>query len=243
MQLIFVGNPKGGTGKSFFTASLVNHFADRDGRAMLIEADTTNPDTSRQFKDDAIVKVEKINLRDRSEWIKLSSEIEKYAQQENKKGSIVVNLPAGIDAVFNREIDTLAFNMRDLGIPLAMAWVADRGVDTVNLLKLAMPKLISNSVGLFFVKNTHWGDSAKFKIWADTKVVRPDFLKAGGREFEMPELDDTIALATWNAETPKRFSLAAVDLEYGQRMYLQAYIREAAKLFDSMFPPASKAAK
>lgn len=245
MQLIFVGNPKGGTGKSFFAASLVDHLVNKSEPVMLIDSDTSNPDTSRRFTKDGEVKVELLNLREHASWIQLLNVVHARAQETPKNGAIVVNLPAGIDTAFNRELDAFSTGLKSLEIKTSMFWVGDRSPDTVNLLKLALPKLTSNSVRTVFVKNLHWGDAEKFSIW-DKSNTKNDFLKGGGTEVELPELEDTITETVWHSVTPRRFTLAAAELEFGSRVYLEAHLQNVAKALDPLFSapstPKAKAA-
>lgn len=244
MQLVFVGNPKGGTGKSFFTTALVNYLVNKGDPVTLVDSDTSNPDTSRRFTKDDEVKIKLLNLREHDPWIDLVSLVHDRSKENPHNGVIVINLPAGIGHALEQELDDFAINLKPLNVPMTMFFVADRTEDSINLLRLSMSQLFENSVKLVFVRNLHWGAREKFSMWDQSVAVNPEFVKRGGIEIELADLEDKIAYTVLTAKPARRFSVAAADLEYGKRMYLEAHVRKVAAVLDPIFlAPASPKTK
>ena len=202
-KIINVNGDKGGTGKSVVSSAVLDTAIQAGKKALLIEADTKNPDLAKAYSE--AVEAVAINLDNREGFIHLASLIHKTSADV-----VVINNPARSGWVAYGAL--VADNLIEMDAEMTVLWAANRQVDSVELLAdfhTAFP-----STPTFFVLNQYWGSPEKFEIWAGSRI-RTKIHDAGGGEIPFPDCADRVMSEIRN----RRLRWDQVgDLDFGEKI-------------------------
>lgn len=183
-KIFFIGGGKGGVGKSLLTIFCIYLLQENKIDPLLIETDTSNPDTYKIFKDE--IEVKTIDLDTNDGWINFVN----LVSETNKV--VVVNTAARNNISLYKYSAILQNTLSELKRNLITLWIINRQRDSVELLKQyteIFPS--SNKHQINVVKNLFFGDDIKFELFNESKLsnqLRDD----GGLILEFPELADRV---------------------------------------------------
>ncbi len=184
-NIYFIGGGKGGVGKSLVTISCIYLLQKKNIKPILIETDTSNPDTYKIFKDE-ISDIETIDLDSNDGWINLVNLIDK------NDNHIVVNTAARNNIGLNKYSMILQSVLSELKRKIVTLWVINRQRDSIELLKQYTEIFPSNDKHqINVVKNLFFGDSTKFELFNESKIKK-QIQNDGGYIIDFPELADRI---------------------------------------------------
>lgn len=185
-KIISISGDKGGTGKSVVSSAVLDTALACGKTVLLVEADTKNPDLAKAYGE--AVETVAVCLDNREGFIQLASLAHKTAADV-----VLINNPAR--SGWNEFGSIIANNVGEMGAELVVLWVANRQVDSVEL--LADFHAVFTQTPVFFVKNTYWGGPEKFEIWNGSKI-RDKIFAAGGGEINFPDCADRVMAAIRN---------------------------------------------
>lgn len=183
-KIFFVGGGKGGVGKSLVTISSVYLLQENKADPLLIETDTSNPDTYKIFNDEIEVKLLDLDINDG--WISFVNLI----AETNKP--IIVNTAARNNISLNKYSAILQNTLSELKRDVITLWVINRQRDSVELLKQyteIFPSSDKHQINV--IKNLFFGDETKFQLFDDSKL-NIQIQKSGGHIINFPELADRV---------------------------------------------------
>lgn len=219
-KIICVSGDKGGTGKSVISSAALDTAQAVGKTVLLVEADTKNPDLAKAYGE--ITETVAICLDNREGFIQLASIIHKTNAEV-----IVINNPARSGWVAYGSL--VSENLAEMNSEMAVFWVANRQVDSVELLAdfhTAFPEIPT-----FFIQNTYWGSPEKFEIWAGSKI-RTKIHNAGGGEIPFPDCADRVM----NEIRNRRLRWDQVsELDFGEKIEAERVRREFQKVFRQFF--------
>ena len=181
--LIFDGD-KGGVGKSTACGGFVDWALKQGLSVAVVDGDSRNPDVHRIF--DVAIPVALANLRVHDGFMDLNDFI---ATHEDK--IVVVSMPAGVGAEMKKEAPRLISMAETYDRKIALAWVMNRTLDSINLLNEAMKAYGPKLGHMIAIKNLFFGTEDKFHRW-DNSETKKKFEKAGGLTVALHELHERV---------------------------------------------------
>lgn len=217
-RIFVVGGSKGGVGKSTVCVGLIDSLQERNEEILLIEADTSNPDVWKMYKDE--IKTELIDLDDANGWIDLVNVCDQHP------GSVVVvNTAARNNKGVTAYGETLNNTLTELKRQLVTLWVINRQRDSLELLKEYMEGLPDSTIHV--MRNGYFGEERKFELYNGSKI-RKAVEDAGGKSLTFPDLADRVSDDLYS----KRLSIttAMKELPIGNRAELTRWRTDVRKL-------------
>ena len=222
MKIYFVGGSKGGVGKSFVSMALADYLTQCKGRKIkLIESDTSNPDVGKTFKEDENTEVISFRLDEADGWIELVNIC------DGSDSDIVVNSAARSNEAVANFGGTLTGSLDELKMDIVTFWVINRQRDSIELLKKYMEAIPGE---LHVVRNTFYGDAAKFELFKNSKT-RTD-AEARGITIDFPDLADRVADNIYSNRLTISKALATEPL--GNRAELKRWRSVVWKAFEDI---------
>ena len=180
-KIVSIDGGKGGTGKSVVASAVIDTALQAGHSVLLIEADTSNPDTAKAYGE--AVRTLPICIDEREGFLALASAI-----HESSEDIIVINNPARSEK-WQQFGGVIVENLERMDASLKVLWVANRQVDSVELCADFHEKF--PSIPVFFCMNLYWGAQAKFETWNASKL-RTKIFNAGGGELPFPDTADRV---------------------------------------------------
>ena len=222
MKMYFVGGSKGGVGKSFVSMALADYLTQCKGRRIkLVESDTSNPDVGKTFREDENTEVISFRLDEADGWIELVNIC------DGSDRDIVVNSAARSNEAVANFGGTLTGSLDELKMDIVTFWVINRQRDSIELLKKYMEAIPGE---LHVVRNTFYGDAAKFELFKNSKT-RTD-AEARGVTIDFPDLADRVADNIYSKRLTISKALATEPL--GNRAELKRWRSVVWKTFDEI---------
>ena len=221
-NIYLIGGSKGGVGKSMVTMATVDYLLERGESVLLIESDTSNPDTWKAYKD--TTETELLNLDEADGWIQLVNLC------DSKPDSVVViNTAARNNKAVKEYGETLNSTLAELKRKLITLWVINRQRDSLELLKEYMDA-IPNTI-IHVVRNSYFGDEKKFELYNNSKL-RATVEGRGGRSVTFPDLADRVSDDLYS----KRMTIATAlrELPIGNRAELARWRAEVKKMLEEI---------
>ena len=213
-----VGGSKGGVGKSMVSMGLTHFLIESGEKVFLIDADTSNPDVFKSYKDE--VDSEIVNLDDADGWVRFVDICD-----EHKDSTVVVNTAARNNVGVAAYGATLSRSLEELERELVTLWVINRQRDSLELLREFMDAVPKAAVHV--VRNGYFGDEKKFELYNGSKI-REEVEGRGGKSITLPDLADRVADDIYS----RRISLqvASKELPIGNRAELGRWRGEVRKV-------------
>jgi hypothetical protein len=199
MSVFLVHGDKGGVGKSFLAAVLVEYLVQRTGDAAVVDADARNADLHAVFSEVDMPTL-RADLRGEDGWMEFASFLERVPHK-----NVVVSLPAGVGDEVTQNRDFFGEALKGLGRSLVVFWVLNRSPHAVALLRPFLEHYGGLARAMVVVRNCFFGAPERFARWNASKT-RDAFLSARGLEMNLDDLNDGIADATFLHLPPRRFS-------------------------------------
>ena len=221
-NIYLVGGSKGGVGKSLVAMAMIDYLQERGESVLLIESDTSNPDTWKAYKD--VTDTELLNLDEADGWIQLVNLC------DSKSDSVVViNTAARSNKGVTAYGETLSSTLDELKRKLITLWVINRQRDSLELLKEYMDAIPNTMVHV--VRNAYFGEEKKFELYNNSKL-RATVEGRGGRSVTFPDLADRVSDDLYS----KRMSIAVAlkELPIGNRAELMRWRSEVKKVLETI---------
>jgi len=217
-NIYYIGGAKGGVGKSFLTMAVVDYLKEAGEKVLLIESDTSNPDTWKAYKD--TTETELVNLDEADGWIQLVN-----LSANNPDSTLVINTAARNNKGESAFGETLNNTLGELNRKLVTLWVINRQRDSLELLKEHMD--VFSKAEIHVVRNGHFGEESKFELYNNSKL-RAAIEEHGGTSETFPDLADRVSDDIYT----KRMSIAAAskELPIGNRAELMRWRNEVKKV-------------
>jgi hypothetical protein len=226
MSVYLVHGDKGGVGKSFLAAVLVEYLCERAGKVAVVDADARNADLYAVFSGGDMPTLQ-TDLREEDGWTELASFLEKIPHK-----NVVVSLPAGVGDEVTQNRDLFCDALQGMRRSLIAFWVLNRSPHAVALLRPFMDRYADTAKAMVAVRNCFFGAPERFARWNAAKT-REAFLAVGGLEMNLDDLNESVADATFLHLPPRRFSDGAA-LNYTQRMMLRRWLNRAFTGLDAL---------
>jgi len=156
------------------------------------------------------------------------------AKNKDVEVHIVVSLPAQIESTMIDQRKELKKALDSLGYTLNMVWMLSEAVDSVQLLKhttINNKELIDK---LIIVKNGFFAEEDEFSDWQNSNL-RKDLLKNENiSEMFLPDLNKRLKRALKPIKMPFSQALASTQLDFSERMGLEAWLDDAGAVFASI---------
>lgn len=235
-RIIFSDGGKGGVGKSTVSAALADYLIRQDLNPIVIEADISNPDVGRMFKDHDEVISASFDLRETFDWSEFVVKVEEF--QKDGAVQILVNLPATIN--FKGNLNEAIETFKLLDIEIISFFTMSRSYDSVSLLDKSFKSgLLSLSDRSVVVLNGIHGEEKDFTRF-NQSGLREKIADSGGSVIFIPELFyrsyDICFL-----ELHKTFSLVEkeeIPLLY--KVQIGRWLTKVYSVFDSILPYSSE---
>ncbi len=219
-KILSISGDKGGTGKSVVASAVLDTALAQGKTVLLIEADTANPDLAKAYSE--TVDTVAICLDNREGFIQMASLTHKTEHEV-----IVINNPAR--SGWKEFGGIMVSNLAEMGAEMTVLWVANRQVDSVEL--LADFHAVFPALPVFFVRNSYYGSPDKFEIWANSKT-RDKIFSAGGGELVFPDCADRVMSAIRNGRL--RWDQAN-ELDFGEKIEAERVRHEFHAAFAQLF--------
>lgn len=215
-NIYLIGGSKGGVGKSLVSMATVDYLMQREEQVLLIDADTSNPDVWKAYKD--VARANLVDLDDADGWIELINLCD-----SNPDHVVVVNTAARNNKGVSAYGATLHQTLPELRRKLLTLWVINRQRDSLELLKEYMDAVPDAVVHV--IRNGYFGEERKFELYNGSKR-RALVESRGGLSLTFPDLADRVSDDIYS----KRMNIAAAaqELPLGNRAELLRW-RAAAK--------------
>lgn len=217
---------KGGVGKSFLAAVLVEYLCERECKVAVVDADARNADLHAVFTGGDIPTLQP-DLREEDGWTEVASFLESIPHKD-----VVVSLPAGVGDEVTKNRDLFRDALRGLRRSLVAFWVLNRSPHSIALLRPFMGHYADTARVMVAVRNCFFGAPECFARWNAAKT-RDTFLSAGGLEMNLNDLNDAVVDATFLHLPPRRFSDGAA-LNYTQRIILRRWLDRGYASLDAL---------
>ncbi|MBA6105292.1 nucleotide-binding protein [Pseudomonas monteilii] len=216
------GGSKGGVGKSIVTIALIDTAMHHKKKVILIEADTSNPDVWKMYKDE--IETHLIDLDVADGWIDMVNLCD-----ANKDALIIINTAARNNKGVSAYGSTLNSTLAELERKLVTFWVINRQRDSLELLKDYMDAIPGSTVNV--VRNSYFGDEGKFELFNGSKV-REHVEASGGKSITFPDLADRVSDDLYS----KRLSIesAMKELPIGNRAELNRWRSEFRRILGAV---------
>lgn len=182
-SIIFVSGSKGGTGKSFLSAALLDYLSTRNTSWFLIDTDTSNPDVWKAYCEDKQDNGSTINLDSRDGWIDLVNLIE-----QRQEDCIVINTASRLSQSTQDFSVILTEVLSEVDRNMVSAWVINRQRDSLQLLKKHLDTMPEHTTCVF--RNLFFGDIAKYTLYNNSNVKNE--VEQSGITLDIPELADRV---------------------------------------------------
>jgi hypothetical protein len=221
-QIYLIGGSKGGVGKSLVSMATIDYLSRQDEVVLLIDADTSNPDVWKTYKES--IGAHLIDLDDADGWIELVNLCD-----ANPDSVVVVNSAARNNAGVSAYGKTLNDTLPELKRKLITLWVINRQRDSLELLKEYMDAIADTDVHV--VRNSYFGEEKKFELYNSSKL-RTLVESRGGLSLTFPDLADRVSDDLYS----KRISIdkASVELPLGNRAELSRWRHEVNKVMEQV---------
>lgn len=215
-NIYLIGGGKGGVGKSLVSMAMVDCLLQREEDLLLVDADTSNPDVWKAYKD--TIRTELLDLDNADGWIELIN-----VADSNPDSIIVINTAARNNKSVSAYGPILSDTLAELRRKLVTLWVINRQRDSLELLKEYMDAIPDTVVHV--VRNGYFGDERKFELYNSSKR-RALVEERGGLSLTFPDLADRVSDDIYS----KRMNIAqaAQELPLGNRAELHRW-RAAVK--------------
>ncbi|MDR0826959.1 MAG: hypothetical protein LBN33_03650 [Desulfovibrio sp.] len=210
-MIIFSEGGKGGVGKSLITGLVMYHYVSIGQNPVLIETDTSNPDTHKIHCD--LFKTILCEIDTQDGWIAFLSHAD-----ENRDNPVVVNCGARNE----RSIKQWGSMIPMLGIPFKVLFTINSELDSVLLLKSYLETVDPRVVTV--VKNGFFGQETDFRRYDNSKTRE----KINSHLY-VPELLTLAATRYYSERTPIH-KLAEV-LNFGERLFFESWVKKLQTQF------------
>jgi hypothetical protein len=220
--IISVTGSKGGVGKSIVSMAVVHYLKNKGEKVLLVEADTTNPDVWKCYRND--VECERLNLDEKEGWMDLTNLL-----AERPEYLVVINTPARSTDGVNSYGALLTESLPELQREMVTLWVINSQRDSLELLKQYLNAI---SVGRVHVlRNLYHGPEKKFELYNNSKI-RESLESRGGKSLNFPEVADRISD---QLHSDRRTIQQVIDSSpIGNRAEVNRWVRESAAIFDEV---------
>lgn len=210
-NIYLVAGSKGGVGKSIVSMAMVDYLQQREEDVLLIEADTSNPDVWKAYKD--TVRTDLLDLDKADGWIALINLCD-----SNPDSVVVINTAARNNKGVSAYGVTLSSSLTELQRKLVTLWVINRQRDSLELLKEYMDTISDTTVHV--IRNGYFGEERKFELYNGSKL-RALVEERAGLSLTFPDLADRVSDDIYS----KRMSIAsaAKELPIGNRAELHRW--------------------
>ena len=221
-NIYLIGGSKGGVGKSLVSMATVDYLQQRDQDVLLVDADTSNPDVWKAYKD--IVRTDLLDLDQADDWIELINLCD-----NNPDSVVVINTAARNNKGVSAYGTTLNNTLTDLKRKLVTLWVINRQRDSLELLKEYIDAIPDTIVHV--LRNGYFGEERKFELYNGSKR-RALVEERGGLSLTFPDLADRVSDDIYS----KRLNIAsaAKDLPLGNRAELHRWRAAVKSLLDQL---------
>jgi len=221
-NIYLIGGSKGGVGKSLVSMATVDYLQQRDQDVLLVDADTSNPDVWKAYKD--IVRTDLLDLDQADDWIELINLCD-----NNPDSVVVINTAARNNKGVSAYGTTLNNTLTDLKRKLVTLWVINRQRDSLELLKEYMDAIPDTIVHV--LRNGYFGEERKFELYNGSKR-RALVEERGGLSLTFPDLADRVSDDIYS----KRLNIASAarDLPLGNRAELHRWRAAVKSLLDQL---------
>lgn len=216
--ICIVGGGKGGVGKTVVSIGAIDTLLAAGETPLLIEADTSNPDVWKMYKDE--LKCELIDLDDANGWIDFINVCDR-----NPESLIIVNTAARNNRGVAAYGATLSATLGELDRELTTLWVINRQRDSLELLSGFMADLAGSRIHV--VRNTYYGAEEKFELYNHSKL-RTQVEAAGGKSLSFPDLADRVSDDLYSKRLSVRAAMKSLPL--GNRAELTRWRLEVHKV-------------
>lgn len=182
-SIVFVSGSKGGTGKSFLSAALLDYLDVQGTSWFLIDTDTSNPDVWKAYCNENKKKGATINLDSRDGWIDLVNTIEQREEE-----CIVINTASRLSQSTQDFSIILTEVLSEVDRCMVSAWVINRQRDSLQLLKKHLDTMPEHTTCVF--RNLFFGDFAKYTLYNNSNVKKE--IEEKGITLDIPELADRV---------------------------------------------------
>jgi hypothetical protein len=223
--VIFHGD-KGGVGKSTAARAFLHWTLEREIDCSAVEMDARNPDLFRTYQ--RVRNVTLLNVRQKAAWMEL---VDLLAERPEM---VVVDFPAGAGGEMSEFGPPLLDALTDLGRPLWIFWMINRGKSGLRALSATLDDLAGHPLKLVVVKNGFYGEEERFERYSEHAVAEK-VADAKGTVAYFPNLQDTVFDAVDDANLAFDEALAGTEefkLRYSHRMELQGWLRQTGVFFD-----------
>jgi hypothetical protein len=223
--IIFHGD-KGGVGKSTAARAFAHWVGENGIACSVVEMDARNPDIYRTYGRALSVSV--LDARQHASWLDLVDFVEAYPE-----ACVMIDFPAGAGGEMADFGESLLAALSDLGRPLWVFWLINRGKSGLRALSAALDDLAAHRFNLVVVKNGFYGDEDRFVRYSEHAVAE-GVQSIGGRVAYMPALHDGVFDAVDDANLSFAEALDAgrdKPLRYSHRMELGAWLRRTSAMF------------
>jgi len=208
-RILLVGGSKGGVGKSLVSMCLLDLMAEMG--PVLIESDTSNPDTLKSYGQD--VAAFALNLDQAEGWMDLVNVCEQEKQRD-----VVINTAARNNQGVGAHGELLQSSLGEMERRLVTLWVINDQRDSLELLRDYL-ETIRDSV-VHVVRNLHFGEESRFGMYNESKL-RKQVEERGGRSLSLPALASRVAGALYSGRLT--IAKAAKTLPLGDRAELRRW--------------------
>ena len=225
-DLIFCTGFKGGIGKSFMTAAVVDYLSSKNDNIVVVDTDSTIPDVYKTFKE--TYKTYACDLDLDEGWSSLFSICE-----EHNDSHVIVNSAAGADKTFIQNIKHIELASEILNRRLVPFFMLNDEKDSLNKLD----KYYNATHGIrnhrmAVVKNGYFGDDAVFDVY-NTSNLKTKIELTGCVSCYLsklaPHVRQKIKLER------KSFADAASILSFGDRIFLDAWRKKVHAFLGGFF--------
>ncbi len=233
---------KGGVGKSFGAALLIDKLLNEDKRVVVIDADQSNADIYRDFSgvmtNSSLKKevpeeidVYSFNLDIDDGWLNLYDLMNMHKDQDVH---IVISMPARIDAMMKDQRREFKRSLELLGYNLNLIWMLSEKLDSIQLLKhvfIGNEALISK---LIIVKNGYCIDEQGFLHWDNSNLKNELLMNKNHVEVFLPKLKHQLKLAVEELKLPYSQAMTSNELQFSARIGLEFWLEDARAIFSSI---------
>jgi hypothetical protein len=217
-HVLFVGGDKGGVGKST-VAIAAAWYAQQHGGAATIDADPRNPNLHRIYPGTLAPRLETAE-----DALRLLNTIESADAPV-----VIIDTPAGYWGRLEKHGRFVVEGIQALGAKITVAWVLDRGLDSINLLRVAAKgPICSAAEKVLIARNTYFGEASDFQRWeiSDTRQTLLADPRFG--EVTFPALNELVADKLLAVTKPVQFESALSNgaLTLMERIALEQYLRD-----------------
>ena len=210
-----VSGDKGGVGKSFTALTLIDVLVRRGKEVVVIEADTSNPDVARMYRD--TLSCYYVDLATENGWMEIMDIVIKHPGC-----AFVMSAPAGAGTNIQTHLPSLSGFLAQHKSPLELElwWAMNPQHDSVNLLSKAIKLYGHHFQKIRVVCNLHFSDNKQdaFFLWHESPL-RTKLENDGGLTLMLEGLNLRVVTKLFDPERIMPFS-EAVDVSLGEKVGL-----------------------